>query len=1273
MRQTSRVASMLLLTVAMIVMAANLGWAQLYSSSIAGVVEDPTGAVVRNAAVTLTDVTTNFKYRATTDNAGRYIFRSLQPSLYSLKVEASGFAAEQIDSITLNINADVAQDVHLRVGQKSETVTVSEGGAAQVESEDASTGQTIDRKFVNDLPLIGRAVMDLAFLAPGVSQPTGDTYQPGGYGGVANNFVSEGSRNAQADVLLDGVSTTNYDQNSGWVDPLYIPSVDAVQEFKIQQTNFSAEFGFSGATVINVVTRSGTNKLHGSLYEFWRNNILNANSYFNDAQGIPTPPYHWNDFGGTVGGPIVKDKLFFFFDYEGSREITPTSKIAAVPTLLERQGNLGEICTAASDSAGNGSFAASGSLAGECVDPNGAFLQSGQIYDPYSIDPVLSQGGNPYHDNFIPNNNIATYASPGNANAPWIVPNVAGNLFSPVVQAIFAANLIPNPNISTGSPNYNLRNSNFISTAGNINYGNSFDVKLDYRFTPSDLVNFRVSHAWGNSQAANLFGTDFDVDTQGPSSGFDWSGAISYNHTFSPKTLFTASLGYIYNYAHTLGPDASWNPTSIGMPADLVTGGVASPPALKLDSYATDDPSGNSTYGGQPWSTLLYAQDVSQLVASVSHSVGAHELKFGGEIRLHRINFTQWELPGGRWEFNQNATDQQFNNGGDAMASFLIGYGTGWDAYSIPASPATENFQYAGFVQDNWHVNNRLTLNLGLRYDVDVPRTERHNRMTYFDPNVASPVASATGCDGDPSCANLKGAFEYAGMDGNPRTAYDTYFGAIGPRLGLAFRINDRTVLRGGYGIYYDPSKGGAAGIGSGGFGFAGYDDQNSPYAFVSPPNLPQAYPNSVDVLGQPAGTAFTGTVIGNKYGSSWGIGELPSGAAVPVRTFDVLPREQSWSFGIEREVGWNVLVDAEYIGKKGSNLYMGGDNYSLNHLPDSIATEYLTQSATLNGNVAIPAPLASAVQSVTTNTTGSYSNGFWGGQWPAYNGYLPYPQYGTTSWGGNLLQNVDPPIANSIYNGFTLRVEKRFSQGLQFLGTYTNQKSIDNASIAGNSEYINGTAGSALAQVQDPNCIACERSLSQFDVSQIAQFSAIYALPFGRGKQFGGGMDKWADTAFGNWQVNGVYRWDSGLPLLLYLSGGTSVPTFGNQRPDLNAPLERASNWSPGSGSTSYFSCGECTTEATAPAPYALGTAPRVLPNIRAPGTNNLSASIFKEFPLQFLEGARLQFRAESFNVFNHVQFAAPNTTVGGGAFGQIFSQANSPRILQLALKLVF
>jgi hypothetical protein len=311
---------------------------------------------------------------------------------------------------------------------------------------------------------------------------------------------------------------------------------------------------------------------------------------------------------------------------------------------------------------------------------------------------------------------------------------------------------------------------------------------------------------------------------------------------------------------------------------------------------------------------------------------------------------------------------------------------------------------------------------------------------------------------------------------------------------------------------------------------------------------------------------------------------------------------------------------------------------------------------------VPIPADLVTAVKNVTP----SFSNGIWGGTWQAYNGYLPYPQYPNNVWGSSALQNVDPPLASSIYNGFQLRVEKRFSSGIQFLGTYSNQKSIDNASLAGSNVYVNGTAGGSLARIQDPNCLPCERSLSQFDVSQIAQFSAVYDLPFGRGKRWGGGSNAFVDGFFGGWQVNGIYRWDSGEPLILYLNNSTALPTYGNQRPDLSAPLQRTNSVN----ISQYFANPQVV---SAPPAFYDGNAPRVLPNLRAPGTNNLSASIFKNFPLGFREGASLQFRAEAFNALNHVQFAAPNTTFGASNFGQISSQANSPRTLQLAFKLNF
>ncbi len=342
--------------------------------------------------------------------------------------------------------------------------------------------------------------------------------------------------------------------------------------------------------------------------------------------------------------------------------------------------------------------------------------------------------------------------------------------------------------------------------------------------------------------------------------------------------------------------------------------------------------------------------------------------------------------------------------------------------------------------------------------------------------------------------------------------------------------------------------------------------------------------------------------------------------------------------------------------------------------------------------------PFPAAIKTAVTNATSpgpqcpacqAYSNPItYNSTWPAFNAYLPYPQYPFLN-GNAGIQNVEPPIANSIYNAFQLRVEKRMSKGLQFLFTYSAQKSIDNSSIAGSSVYIDGYSGATLASIQDPNNLHLERSLSDFDISQVAQITAVYALPFGKGKQFGSSWNGFVDAFLGGWQVNGIYRWDTGLPLIPFLNGGTSLPTYGGQRPNLPTQLQLSGTVSP---NTNYFSNVDganqapvpvaepagytgpvCYTSPWYPCQYALGNAPRVFPNLRQPGTNNVTASIFKQFPLGFREGTRLEFRAEAFNLFNHVQFGPPATTVGQANFGLITSQANAPRELQLALKLYF
>src|SRR6266436_73399 len=425
------------LLLSVVFLLTSLANSQLYTGSIAGTVTDPTGAVIPSARVIATDQDKGFSFTAVADDSGRYLLRPIPPGKYKVLAEASNFTGQRKDDVTVEVNQNVYIDFSLRVGAANQVVDVEAGGV-QLQTQDAVTGQVIDRQFVNDLPLIGRGVLDLAYLTPGITEVDTDCQ-----GCMANNFISNGSRNATADILLDGVSSTNFEQNSGILAPTYIPSVDAVQEFKVQQSNFSAEFGFTGATVVNVLTRSGTNQFHGTLYEFVRNEKFDANDWFSNLNGDPRAPLRRNDFGGTLGGPIWKNKTFFFFDYEGTRTRSFASATAGVPTQAMRDGDFGELCTLSG---------ASFDSSGMCTDPNA------QLWDPNLVDSKSKQGS-VTRTTFIPNNDLTAYAG--------------GSLIDPVASKLM--NLFPLPNKPFASVT-DLSNDWF-RAGTNKDSQNQFDIK----------------------------------------------------------------------------------------------------------------------------------------------------------------------------------------------------------------------------------------------------------------------------------------------------------------------------------------------------------------------------------------------------------------------------------------------------------------------------------------------------------------------------------------------------------------------------------------------------------------------------------------------------------------------------------------------------------------------------------------------------------------------------------------------------------------------------
>ncbi len=1259
--------------------------AQLYTGSLTGLVTDPSGAVIAGARVTLTDADKGYDFKATTDAAGRYLFRSIPPGSYRLSVGAPGFETARREGIKLDVNQNVSSDVALVVGAATQSVQVT-AGAVQLQTEDAVTGQVVNRRFVNDLPLLDRDFFNLTRLAPGVVE----TNVPNSSSPV--NFNSNGSRNSTADVLIDGASATNFEQNSGQTSAPYTPSVDSVEEFKVEQSNFTAEFGFAGTSIINVVTRSGSNQFHGSVFEFLRNSATDANEWFANKNGDPIPPLKKNDFGGSVGGPIVKNKTFFFFDYEGRRERNFASNHYGVPTLCERGvgtdcaigdpnnvggglgvgqsklGNFAELCLLAADGATFNSN-------GQCVDGQGQLLGAGQLWDPYTgtfdgVTAVRSQ--------FIPFNNLADYISPGNPklNGTPFQPasGVPGNLLDPVAAKLFQ--LFPTPTVESSNLDV-IRTQNFFASGVRKFSNNQWDLKVDHRFSDHDSISVKYSQQNSTSADFNCFKNAADPCTGGPVDASRHLLSINHVHTFGPNLLLALTYGYVrgFDFAHGIGGEISNVDSAfadVGFPSYLNHGFHVFPRIELTADY-------NTAIGTQIFSITREGQDSHHLAGAVSWLHGKHDLKFGAEGRMHRINHTNPGWPAGAFDFDRSSTNQMANDtdgvtGGDSLASLLIGVGPPSNAgggctpcqVGFVNAVSTQSFRYAVFGQDNYRLSPKLTLNLGLRYELSLPRTERFNRMNWLDPSVVSPLQV-------PGLPTLHGGEVFASS--NDRSNYYIDYKAIQPRFGFAYQLHNDFVFRGGYGIYFSTPRSGAAGTGP--WGYQGFDVQPP---WITTFNFDHATPYNTlkNTACQPPSPS--GEVICNVApppGSANGLlNDIGTDAVGPLRNVSRnIPYEQAWSFGFQMQLPKKVVVDTSYVGKKGTHLYLGGFR-NINYLGPEVLNLTPTERGNLLNSVTNPFFFDPAgggqcdpTRFICDPTVGLSAPEISAYQSPDQPIHVPFPQF--TSFSGD-----SPPIANSIYHALQVRVEREFSNGLQFLMTYTWSKSIDNASATDDSNVFlgGGTTDGSTLNVQNPHDLRAERAVSVFDIPHVFQFSYVYQFPLGRGKRFGGGMTPFLNAIVGGWQTNGIVRITAGRPIIPGLDSSNPIPTW-SQRPNLTGVLRRAStspqaSTDPGTG-TSYFANPDALSQ---PDDFTLGSSPRTISSVRQPGSRDVSMSLFKEFPLaRVREGMRLEFRAESFNTFNHAQFAGPSANFGASDFGFISSTVNSPRELQFGLKLYF
>ncbi len=1206
-----------------------LMFGQGYFGTVTGLVSDPTGAVIPGAKVTLTDEGKGYEFHETSDSSGRYLFRSIPPGMYSVTGEMVGFDKVVRTGVRVDVNENATANVHLKVSGSSQTVVVTSQSSG-LDAEDATTGLVIDRKFINDLPLVDRYVMDLTMLTPGVTE-TDDQCSVGCTG---TNFVSNGSRNSTADVLMDGATVTNYEPNGGVTNVTYTPSPEAVDEFRVEQSNFSAEYGFSGASVVNMITRSGSNSFHGEAYDFARNTITDANNWFNNLNGIPIPPVHRQDFGGIVSGPIWRNKTFFFYDFDGWRQTSMGTYQAGVPTDAERNnGDFGVVCTSQGGSFDN---------TGLCSVP------AGQIWDPYSgvyeaAAPDGSTAAGAYRQTFIPYNNIGAYASPGNpklAGTPYQLSGAPGDLIDPIAQAMMK--MFPEPTPNMANPTIY---DNWIASGASSNPNNQFDIKIDHRFSEKNLLSAKYSQQWNSSVAFNCFGNFADPCSGGPNKGTAHLFTITDEHTFTKTLLLTTTLGFTRGAEQILaynGDGGVADPVSkLGFPEYLNSNGFYGVPSMFIDQ-GTYYSAGYTTIGGDPYGNYRQGQDTGQLTVALNKVMGGHEMKFGFEGRQHQMNYIQTNAPNGIFNFDHNGTSQCPNAfatcGGDGMATFLMGYTDGGGYYEIQDRPATEDHQFAWYVQDNWKVSHRLTLNMGLRYDVSIPRTDRFNRQNWLDLNAQFPVTVPG--------LTLTGGEVFA--SNSERKIVNGDWKDIQPRFGFALLLDPKTVLRGGFGIYYSQPRSGATGVapyGSQGFNqYTGQitnyqNDGATPYLHLSNP-----FPNAA----APTDPTKSGLIPapGNTLGL---LNDYGYGANGPLRNVTNTPYEQSWSFGLEMQLPYKIQTNMMYVGKKGTHLYYSGDNY-INHLGSWVEGENANQINNLTTMVNNP------FYGINTDPNSILSEQ----QIPQYMLDIPWPQFP----GGVTIE--PPPIANSEYHAMQLTAEKRYSDGLQFLVSFVWSKSMDDASAPDD----NTTWLGSFSSLVDPNKPWLERSLSTFDIPFVYQFSYTYDLPVGRGKALLGNMPALLDAIVGGWKTNGVWRVADGRPITPFTYDGVSLPTYGGQRPNIVARPTRTK----GADSVwinNYFANPQAF---QLPPIYAFGNAPRATGMVRTPWAFNTNMSVEKEFPLSKLrEGMTFELRLEAENALNHPVFGTPDTSVDDPNFGVISYTSNGPRQVQLGGKINF
>lgn len=1208
------VRGVLLLSICSLLLLPHGALAQEFRGTISGTVTDPSGAVVPGAGVKVLETQTGAISQTVTNHAGQYVVPFLQPGDYSITVTASGFQTLTRGGITLQTQAHLIINFSLNIGGSTQVVKVT-GQAPLVNLANASVGDVIESNSMANLPLYGRAPEMFASLAVGVSITQAphmyrpwDADAPWSMGGTTN-------QNEAAEILIDGAPDEDFD--GGWA---FSPQQVGVREVSVQPFDTDASYGHTVSGVINMITKSGTNALHGTAYEFNALSNLDANTFFNDRK-IPVPPVpvnHFNQYGLTVGGPVLipkvfngRKKLFFFFGWEGLKQVAPTPTLLTVPTKAEREGDFHALL------AGGSSY--------QIYEPNTGTLQNGK----FERTPV-------------PNNcltDLSSYCSS--------VAN-AGITIDPIAAAYMK--LFPLPNYTAGvSPITN--EDNYESNApGTVNF-NSFFGRMDYNVSARDHVFFDVRRTFGTGGSKVYFPNNA---TGQVTSRWNWGTMLDNVYTLNPTTVFDMRFNETIHSNNEVPASAgtSLNANSVGFPSYMQSSSDF--PVLPLINFQTfEELAPNGTEKLSTFTNYQFFADMMKIV-------GRHTLKIGLDARQYTEVQTNPADSTGAFTFSYN-----FVNAGTGaasqpccadLASFEYGLPTSGD-YEFEPLGDFRTYYIAGFFQDDWRVNNHLSLDLGLRYNIDTPWGEKFGRtVDGFNPaavNSASAAASAaftpttvTASDAtvNVSSINTLGGLTFPRSDWGAPYQIQDKAGFWCPRFGFSYNPQwfKKTVLRGGFGLFLLPQtiskKDDSGYINQQGFGattaFAATNDN---------------YYSSQSALDNPFPHGFT-QPKGSAEGASTFLGS-PSAISflAPVEHDMYAVR---WTFGVQREIGNNTLVELVYEGNHGVHL-------PVNNNINAMKRQYLNYSPWRDQNLitaldtAVPNPFAGLLANGNSEFNGTTTS--------LVNLVVPYPAYGNAS-----ITEEDMSIGQSFFEAAMLHVEHRSSHGLTLMANYQYAKTIEQDT------YLN-PEDTTLFRGESPTA----------DFRHHFAVGGSYQLPFGTGKLFSLDGSRLANEIVGGWVINGIYQFQTGLPIDfkgdIPLQPGATIHDIKSNTTDSSPTVPALST---GVFVTGSKKCKPSTTQSCDGSAYFNGqyayhyrTLPLTMGWVREDGFNNLDASMLKNFRLTKDGRIHLQIRFETFNTLNHPSFGPPVLKAKSKTFGFLteLGKKSQARQVQLGGRIFF